>query len=633
MAMIRITRHELGPRCFVLGRRIHEWHAGLALLALAAAIAAAELGRASVIVGVVGAWLVAKDFNDLMPSRRDSTAWSLGLHRPPLPLRDRPRAAWLPPLAGRLTAVVGAMNVISALTPELPGRLALLAGALPRGLVLTAHALVLPAGLALLVLSVYLGRRRRRALWLAVALLAMLGGLELMKGLDVEEAAAGWALAGVLVWGRAAFTVRHEDGTLSTALRRAGLAFACAVAATALGVLAAVHWSTADLTPGLALHETLALLTLSSGPLQLGERWDWLPLGVGLVAGGALLVAAWALFRPLRAPRTPPTDAARALAQRLVREHGHDTLSAFKLRSDLQALVSEDARAFLSYRVESGVLLVSGDPVGPADALPALVRELCAFAAARGLRVGVVGASESFSALARTAGLRPLYLGDEAIVATAGFSLEGKRIKKIRQAVNRLVREGYRAEAHLLGDLDPDALAELEGVSERWRAGAPERGFSMAMDGLQLADSVVVVARDGCGTVRGFLHFVPAYGRPALSLSAMRRDRDTPNGLSQFLVVRAIELLGARGTEELSLNFAAFARWLHSPRGRGERLLARIVRLGNRYFQIESLYTFNAKFAPRWQPRYLLHEGLAALPRTALAAMWAEGQLPRPAFR
>ena len=100
--------------------------------------------------------------------------------------------------------------------------------------------------------------------------------------------------------------------------------------------------------------------------------------------------------------------------------------------------MSEDARAFLSYRVESGVLLVSGDPVGPADALPALVRELCAFAAARGLRVGVVGASESFSALARAAGLRPLYLGDEAIVATAGFSLEGKRIKKIRQAVNRL---------------------------------------------------------------------------------------------------------------------------------------------------------------------------------------------------
>ena len=112
----------------------------------------------------------------------------------------------------------------------------------------------------------------------------------------------------------------------------------------------------------------------------------------------------------------------------------------------------------------------------------------------------------------------------------------------------------------------------------------------------------------------------------------MRRDRDTPNGLTDFLVVRAIQLLGAQGCEELSLNFAAFARWLHSPAGRVERLLARVIRWANPYFQIESLYAFNAKFFPRWQPRYLLHEGVGALPRTALAALWAEGQLPRPAL-
>ena len=75
-----------------------------------------------------------------------------------------------------------------------------------------------------------------------------------------------------------------------------------------------------------------------------------------------------------------------------------------------------------------------------------------------------------------------------------------------------------------------------------------------------------------------------------MSLSAMRRDRDTPNGLTDFLVVRAIQQLGETGIEELSLNFAAFARWLHSPRGRVERVLARVVRWGNPYFQIESLF-------------------------------------------
>jgi lysyl-tRNA synthetase class 2 len=118
-----------------------------------------------------------------------------------------------------------------------------------------------------------------------------------------------------------------------------------------------------------------------------------------------------------------------------------------------------------------------------------------------------------------------------------------------------------------------------------------------------------------------------------MSLSSMRRDRDTPNGLMEFLVVRAIEALGEQGVEEISLNFAAFARVMHGPRGRVDRALGRLVALANPLFQIESLYRFNAKFFPRWEPRYLLYEGALGLPRAGLAVMWAEGQLPKPGRR
>ena len=158
----------------------------------------------------------------------------------------------------------------------------------------------------------------------------------------------------------------------------------------------------------------------------------------------------------------------------------------------------------------------------------------------------------------------------------------------------------------------------------------------MAMDALdgQHADSVVIVARDDTGAARGFLHFVPTYGRPAMSLSYMRRDRTAPNGLTEYLVVQAIELLRERDVEEMSLNFAAFARYLHNPRNRRERLFARLLSVANDWFQIESLYRFNAKFSPRWEPRYLLYEGsVLGLPRTGLAAMWVEGQLPKPRRR
>lgn len=630
MSLLRLERHQLGPRLHVLGGRVHEWHAGLAITVTAAALllshAVSTTGAA--ITAVFGGYLVAKDWRDLLPGTRDTGAWSLGLHRPPRPLRATHRAPWLPALSGWLVGAVGAINVVSALTPELPGRLHLLAAAVPAELVLGAHALTLSTGLALLAVAAFLRRRRRRAVQLAIGLLLVVGALNLVKGLDVEEALLSWSLAGLLLWGRAAFVVRH-DARRATVARQVAVTAAGAVAVAGTLVTSAA-WATQSLSIGSVGRETAALLSLSPGPLNLNGTMAAVPVLVGAIAVAAVLRIATLALRPLRAEQTPCGRPAQAAA--VVRTYGHDSLSFFKLRSDLPRHFSADGRAFAAYRVQSGVMLLAGDPVGPADALPGLLTEICTYAEERGLRVGAVGASDTFADLARAAGLRRFYLGDEAIVDTATFSLVGKPIKKVRQAVSRLNAAGYTAEAANLRDLDAPTLSALEGISARWRDGAAERGFSMAMDTLSnpaLDDTLLVVARDDQGTPRGFLHFVPSDGSHGLSLSSMRRDRDTPNGLTDFLIVRSIELAKDRGIRELSLNFAAFARFMQDPSSLLDRALGRMMGWANPYFQIESLYRFNAKFFPRWQPRYLLFESAGSLPRTALAAMSAEGQVPK----
>ena len=53
----------------------------------------------------------------------------------------------------------------------------------------TAHALAVPVSFALLVTAYYLFRRRSRAFRLALGLMAALAVFNLVKGLDVEEAA------------------------------------------------------------------------------------------------------------------------------------------------------------------------------------------------------------------------------------------------------------------------------------------------------------------------------------------------------------------------------------------------------------------------------------------------------------
>jgi len=501
-------------------------------------------------------------------------------------------------------ALVGAVNIASALTPSIRWRGHLLLEIEPVEAMRLFHALALPAGTALLLVSPYLIKRRRRAWQTAILLMVALGLFDLLKGLDFEETALTWGAAAVLLAGGNGFRVRHDPITLRSALWRVPLLGLSGLASVALATWVGGHH-----------HAT------------------WIALAVRLVELGTLLSIAYVIFRPLAAPRTLPSPAARALAAEVVRAHGSDTLSFFNLRADKHYFFSDDAHAFVGYTIENGVLLLSGDPVGPEEQIGPLLQRVRGFAEMRGLKLGAVGASERMRPRYEELGLKTLYLGDEAVIDLASFSLEGRAIRKVRQSVSRLVKAGYQAELRELHSLPAAELEQVERVIEQGRQGAPERGFSMTMDSLcgqHCDETLVLLGRDAEGDIRGVLHLVPCYGRHAVSLSFMRRDPETPNGLTEFLVVIAAELLRERGLEELSLNFATFARWMHSPQRWHERMLGKLVALGNPFFQIESLYRFNAKFFPRWEPRYLVYEGTFGLPRVGLAAMWAEGQLPKP---
>jgi lysyl-tRNA synthetase class 2 len=352
------------------------------------------------------------------------------IRRHPRPLRAARRADWLPALSGRLAMLVGVVNVASALTPDVGARARLLRQTVPDPVPLIAHAFALSAGMALVVLGFYLGRRRRRAWWAAIGVLLAAGAVNLLKGLDVEEALASWALAAIVFWGRDAFYVRDRASDFLTAGKRIAIIGVGSLVTIGLALVAASHWGSPALHASRVPGELAAPLTLSAGPIRYRDPFDWLPLGIGMIELGALLGVAYMAFRPLAFPGRLPEPRMRALARTIVASHGSDTLSFFKLRTDQLYFFDSDERAFAAYRIEGGVLVVAGDPVGPARAIPRLLSELCAFAESKGLRIGVVGASETFAQLAAGAGLKSLYIGDEAIVEVERFSLEGRAMRK-----------------------------------------------------------------------------------------------------------------------------------------------------------------------------------------------------------
>lgn len=82
--MLKLERHELGPRVYVLGQRIHEFALGFAILAVLLALGLtdhAELTRRFEAATAFGSWLVIKDWRDLFPSKRNTASWSLLPHR------------------------------------------------------------------------------------------------------------------------------------------------------------------------------------------------------------------------------------------------------------------------------------------------------------------------------------------------------------------------------------------------------------------------------------------------------------------------------------------------------------------------------------------------------------------------
>jgi lysyl-tRNA synthetase class 2 len=122
----------------------------------------------------------------------------------------------------------------------------------------------------------------------------------------------------------------------------------------------------------------------------------------------------------------------------------------------------------------------------------------------------------------------------------------------------------------------------------------------------------------------------------AWSLDAMRRRADSPNGLTEFLVIRAAELYAAEGNAALSLNFATLSNTKDDIDSRAVEGARHFLweQLSSVY-QLKSLYQFNEKFQPVWRSRYLAYSDVLKIPKLAVAIAQTEAplQLPVPVLR
>ncbi|MCL6290954.1 phosphatidylglycerol lysyltransferase domain-containing protein [Streptomyces fimicarius] len=562
-----------------------------------------------------------------------------------------PRPESVPALVGTACTVVGLIDVAAGVFPRFRhSRMHTLAEVLPGALGPFAAALSLSAGVLLLLLAHGLKRHKRRAWRAAVALL---------PAGAVAQFAYRHSIIGVLVsLTLCALLVRHRDQFRALPDPRSrwrALANFVLLGAGSLGlglIIVSVHPGRVVGDPSIAdrLQHVLYGLFGVEGPVDYAGRTTW-TVAYSLGALGLLtaVTTIYLAFRPEHPAARLTEDDESRLRALLERHGGRDSLGHFALRRDKGVVFSPSGKAAVCYRVVSGVMLAGGDPIGDVEAWPGAIERFMDEAQAHSWTPAVMGCSETGGQVwTRETGLTALELGDEAVVDVADFSLAGRAMRNVRQMVKRIERNGYETRVRRARDIGDTELDRIRRAAADWRGTDTERGFSMALGRIgDPADGDCVIATahlPGSGTedsphgdLKAVLHFVP-WGHDGMSLELMRRDRAADPGMNELLIVASLQAAEKLGVARVSLNFAMF----RSALARGERLGAGpvlrcwrgLLIFLSRWFQIESLYKFNAKFKPRWEPRFVVFRTSRDLPRIGIAAMQAEGfvnlSLPRP---
>jgi lysyl-tRNA synthetase class 2 len=468
--------------------------------------------------------------------------------------------------------------------------------------------------------------------------------------LGVAVGVAAWIVAGPVMT-LAAFGVAFACSLGARALRRLARGRGLREAGLRFGLLsiplAAISWTlaaAADFTAPAArairavpLHPLGGASALAFAHAPIAAPWDTM---IDILVGGAL-VSSLFVARALRRPallRADTSQAALDRARTIVEQHGEDSLSPYILRPDKSFEFAGDA--VVAYRVIGETVVISADPVGAGEQAGQALEKLVGRARRAGLRVAAYGVSERHLPAFRALGLRVIRVGEEAVVEPCAFTLEGRPVRKLRQSVHRVGRRGWRITVHEGREIDAGVEAAIDAVEAEWRAQRKRiLGFAMSMGEFELGvrpDDVYVLAWSPEQRLQGAMRFLAQRGK--LSLDTMRRVGETPNGLNEALVCRALEFARDRGVEEVSLSYAGLA---HLVRGDafgsrfGRALIHALLTPLRGRFQMDRLVLFNQKFSPAWRPRYLVYESRGLLPRSVFRVLQAEGYLspPPPARR
>jgi len=541
---------------------------------------------------------------------------------------------YAPRVIGRSAYLVGVIDILANVLRPFKASAEKIDTYLPLVANSTAFATAVFTGVILIIVARGLIRRKKRAWGLTVAILLINLVSDLFRSRSHPlQLSVITALLVALIIFRKEFYAVSDPTTKFQPVR----AFLIGLVAVILAGIFILYFRHAGQTVGNPSFGNVVLTVLEgliglSGPVEFSSEAVSNAFDITLLFFGiaTLIIPLWFFFKHVEEIKTMDADELQQIKKLIKLDEDQDSLGYFATRRDKSVVWSENKKAGIAYRVQGGVMLASGDPFGEFSLWPEVIEKFLTIAKAHAWTPAVMGAGDRGGEVwVEKAGMLAIEIGDEAIINVADFSLEGRPINNVRQMVNRVKRKGYDSYTSKFVELPLETQNELRRLAKLWRYGVPERGFSMSMDrfGESIDDEAYITVATLDNQITGLLYFVP-WGSHKLSLDRMQRSKDSELGINELMIVGTTLWAKENGFTHISLNFAAFRSLFErankisaGPITRGTR---NIISFFSNWFQVESLYRFNAKFQPEWQPRYVIYPRASELVKVGIAAIKAE---------
>ena len=507
--------------------------------------------------------------------------------------------------------ILGLINIISVITPPLLERLKINRIYLSEDTMHISKILTLIAGILLTVTSAYLLQGLKRGWYFALilAIISFFGNL--IKALDYEEASVALIIIFMLVMSRKEYVLKTNRKYLKLGFSWILGLFAAVILFNFLSFyfIDKRHFGI-DFTWDESLYYTLHsfLLFQDSGLVPktgFARDFAYINYFLGIISW---LLLIFSVFNIKKLVDTKESSTDFEEAQNLVERFGTSSLDFFKISKDKQFYFSDQVEGFVSYSVANHFAFILEEPVSDDESKEIIIQEFEDFCTNNGLKSVYYRIDEQSLFLFKSLKKQKLFIGQEAIMNTDNFKLEGKDRKTLRNGLNSLAKKGYQAEI-LYCPQTEEIINEIQSISDEWlkEFDKQEMVFSQGMfDRGEIQQQDLIVIKNETGKIEAFLNIIPDFAPQECTYDLIRKKVTAPNGSMDAMIVKLIEYAKSKNLQYINLGLTPLGG-IKDPDNTAEEILKFVYNRIGSFKHYQSLRDFKEKYADQWENKYLIY--------------------------